>query len=453
MRHTSAGLFGRLRVAVGLLCLVWAQPSPAAGTMPEEGGVQADAECLRLMRRTFADKLADISLVNHRGERVRLFSDLVRNRAVVISFFYTGCNDSCPLTNSRLARLRQQLKSVFGRSIHLISISVDAENDTPAKIARYAQLVAEESADPDMPDWQFLTGDAAEILKVRQQMGVVDPDPQVDRNPATHGSMLVFGNHGTGRWSMLSSKLPVADIMNRVKRIAGWTQELRYEDIRNEVRESKQPSQVAAIQPAAAGASSLAKLVPPVLGRCTGKLAGRERNGSTVHLADLRGKVTLLGHLYTLCPHGSLPVIEAMRSLQNEFGMHPGFHQVSLSAATERENPAYFRSYASGIGVGAQAPWWFVTAERSELDTFTTAELGLTPSRLIPEEQRLNVFDLYENDLRLVLLDSQGQVRGRYQIVHPDPASSAAALDQLRAHVRHLLSQPAPPTATASFQP
>lgn len=452
MKHTSTGFFARLRVAVGLLCLFLAQPPRAPGSPPPPEG-QQDMEGLRLMRRTFADKLDDIHLINHRGEKVRLFSDLVRDRAVIFSFFYTSCSDACPLTNSKMARLRQQLKPIFGRSIHLVSISVDAEHDTPARVARYAGPLVAQSADPDLPDWQMLTGNAGEILKMRQQMGLVDPDPDVDSNPSTHGSMLIFGNQGTGRWSMLNSKLPIADIVNRVKRIAGWTQDLRYEDIRNEVRGTQQAAhaQAPAVPAVSASVAPPAEPPLPVLGKSAGNLGGVERSGHSVRLAELRGKVTVLSHLYTVCPHGSRAVIAAMRSLHAEFGAHPAFHQVSLSAATERETPAYFRSYAESLGLDARAPWWFITAERAALDVFTAEELGLAPSTLIPEEQRLNAFDMYDNDLRLVLLDAEGQVRGRYQVLHPDPETAAASLEQLRKHVRLLVGQPVPAPASVSL--
>jgi cytochrome oxidase Cu insertion factor (SCO1/SenC/PrrC family) len=63
-----------------------------------------------------------------------------------------------------------------------------------------------------------------------------------------------------------------------------------------------------------------------------------------------------MSHLYTVCPHGSKAVIDAMRGLNEEFGARPDFHQVSMSAASERETPEFFRNYAEASGCGKKRP-------------------------------------------------------------------------------------------------
>jgi cytochrome oxidase Cu insertion factor (SCO1/SenC/PrrC family) len=128
------------------------------------------------MRRSYGDKLPDIPVIDHRGNRFRLFSDLVKDKAVVISFFYTNCEDACPVTNGKLTQMRKELKKTFGRSIQILSISVDGDHDTPEKVARYARSQGIESSDPDMPEWKFLTGSSADIFKVRETIGLISND-------------------------------------------------------------------------------------------------------------------------------------------------------------------------------------------------------------------------------------------------------------------------------------
>jgi cytochrome oxidase Cu insertion factor (SCO1/SenC/PrrC family) len=460
MPSYSNYLFKRFQVLLGLAALAAAMQRPAKAEPKNDGDADLQKESMRLMRRSYGDKLPDIPVVDQHGNHFRLFSDLIKDNAVILSFFYTDCKDACPLTNSKLTQMRKELKNSFGRSIQILSISVDADSDTPEKVARYARMQAVESSDPDMPEWKFLTGNAAEILKVRETIGLISNDVtrSTDIKPSTHGNVLVVGNQATGRWTLLSAIGPMEQNMERLKRIAGWTQEVRYEDHRKSVMDARVASSgAAALQaPASVVAPSL-KSVIPVLGKISGDLQGIERLGRGVRLSQVNGKVTVLSHLYTVCPHGSKAVIEAMRSLNDEFGSHPDFHQVSMSASTERDTPEYFRTYAEVIGVGKNAPWWFVTVERPKLNAFTTQQLGLKPSLLIPEEERLNVFDLYENDLRLVLLDRQGQVRGRYQVFHPDSEVGASAAETLRRDVRQLLNESEAATQntlkTASIRP
>lgn len=421
---------------------------------------QLHHESLRLMRRGYGDKLPDIPVIDHRGVKASLFSDLIKDKAVLISFFYTDCEDSCPLTNSKLAQMRKELKNSFGRSLQILSISVDAAKDTPEKVARYARMLGIESADPDMPDWKFLTGNPDDILKVRETIGLISDDftRALDIKPSAHGTVLVVGNQATGRWTLLSSTGPMEQNLERVKRIAGWTQQVRYEDHRKAVIAAQVPASsssgptVQAPRPA-----PVAKFPLPVLGTVNSDLSGVERTGRRVNLSDLKGKVTVLSHLYTVCPHGSKAVVNAMAELNAQFGRRPDFHQVSLSAASERDTPQFFRAYADGIGVTPQSSWWFLTVDQHELGGFTSRELGLRPSVLIPEQERLNAFDLYENDLRVVLLDREGRVRGRYQIFNPDPDAGANAAELLRNDVRQLLETPEASDArsinTASIRP
>ena len=85
------------------------------------------------------------------------------------------------------------------------------------------------------------------------------------------------------------------------------------------------------------------------------------------------------------------------------------------------------------------APWWFTSLEQPVLEKFVTTELGLKAPRPIPTEEQLNPFDQYENDLRLVLVDQKGRVRGHYQVFHPDPGVSQTAVRSLREDVQSLL--------------
>ena len=43
-------------------------------------------------RGLYSDKFPDTELVDHRGEKLRFYSDLVKDRMAVIQFFYTTCD-------------------------------------------------------------------------------------------------------------------------------------------------------------------------------------------------------------------------------------------------------------------------------------------------------------------------------------------------------------------------
>jgi protein SCO1/2 len=95
----------------------------------------------------------EVELTDALGRPFRL-ADL-RGRAVVVSFVYTSCNGTCPLTTAGLDRVRAALKSrrLWGRRVDFVSISLDPERDTPDVLRRYAAIYR---AEPE--HWHFLTG-------------------------------------------------------------------------------------------------------------------------------------------------------------------------------------------------------------------------------------------------------------------------------------------------------
>jgi protein SCO1/2 len=75
----------------------------------------------------------------------------------VADFIFTSCQEACPLLSQRMQDVARRTKHL-GPDFHLVSISVDPERDTPARLAEYA---ARYGANPVR--WSFLTGSADAI--------------------------------------------------------------------------------------------------------------------------------------------------------------------------------------------------------------------------------------------------------------------------------------------------
>ena len=204
-----------------------AEPTPAE--IPAETK-QAEQAAL-LMRKHFADKLPDTPLVNDHGKPVRFLTDLVKDHAVVISFFYTNCRGTCPGTNALLAEMREQLAKDFGKSVRIISISVEPELDNVPAIHEYASFFRKPSTHPDMPEWHFLTGKPEDIKDLRRKLGYYEVDPKIDADPTQHAAMLILGNQATGRWGMMPIGIGAPRMAGKVRLIAGWTHTQRYADV------------------------------------------------------------------------------------------------------------------------------------------------------------------------------------------------------------------------------
>jgi len=188
--------------------------------------------------------------------------------------------------------------------------------------------------------------------------------------------------------------------------------------------------------------TALPKAELPVFATVKSDLEATERSGKTVHFSDLKGKVIVAAYLYTQCPHGCAAVTAQLQKLNQEFTTHPGIQLLSVAIQPERDSVAMLKGYAEAVGATEKSPWWFITGDRQKLWDFMTKEVGMTPAKPIPVDERITPEDEYEHDLRIALIDQQGRVRGYYAVFHPQPEIASLMAERLHDHVHQLLDHP-----------
>lgn len=148
------------------------------------------------MQAAHADKsrwgegyLPNVELLTADGRAVRFYDDLVKGRVVVFSFIYTSCRDICPLVTARLAEVYEQLGPAAGKDIRFVSISIDPDNDTPARLQQHAAAFRSD------PAWVFVTGRPENIKLVRHKLG------ERSRKLTEHSAQIMLYNDMTGDWS------------------------------------------------------------------------------------------------------------------------------------------------------------------------------------------------------------------------------------------------------------
>jgi protein SCO1/2 len=115
------------------------------------------------------EPVRDGELVDERGTR-RTLGDW-RGQVLAVTFVYTRCPlpDFCPLMDRHFAAVQEQVRSssdLHGR-VHLASVTLDPEYDTPAVLLRHAGRL---KADPAV--WSLLTGSREQVEKFASQFGV-----------------------------------------------------------------------------------------------------------------------------------------------------------------------------------------------------------------------------------------------------------------------------------------
>jgi protein SCO1/2 len=153
-----------------------------------------------------ASYFPDVPLTTQDGKTVRFYSDLVKDRFVVVNFIYTHCTKECPLETANLVRVQKRLGARVGKDIFFYSLTLDPERDTPAALKAYAE------AYHAGPGWLFLTGRREDLRLIRARFR--------DRTTVEdHAVNLQLGNDRAGQWTSLSA---VDDPGFLAMNIDGW---------------------------------------------------------------------------------------------------------------------------------------------------------------------------------------------------------------------------------------
>jgi protein SCO1 len=103
-------------------------------------------------------ELPAYKLTNEQGQPFG--AENLRGKTYIANFVFTTCPSVCPKLSKRMAEVQERTKDL-GDALHLVTFSVDPENDTPEVLRGYAQKY---SADPNR--WVFLTGQMKDIEPV-----------------------------------------------------------------------------------------------------------------------------------------------------------------------------------------------------------------------------------------------------------------------------------------------
>ena len=131
------------------------------------------------------------------GKQVKFYDDLIKNKFVIINMMYAQCSEGvCPITTANMRRVQMELGDRVGRDIHMYSITLLPDFDTPKVLNKYAK-------DHHVgPGWQFLTGKFADIELIRRKLGFYDMDPKVDADRTQHAGLVRIGNDAYNSWMM-----------------------------------------------------------------------------------------------------------------------------------------------------------------------------------------------------------------------------------------------------------
>lgn len=131
-----------------------------------------------------------------------------KGKTYALTFIYTSCAGTCPLTTRKLKRLDAALEKA-GRPLDLVVVSLDPAHDTPEAVAQYRARYQLEGASR----WHVLVGDDAQVRALTMLLNF-----KYTRNPDTgvilhDNTVFLIGPDGAVRASMSSLDQPLDDFV------------------------------------------------------------------------------------------------------------------------------------------------------------------------------------------------------------------------------------------------
>ena len=154
----------------------------------------------------------NVPLVTQDGKTVMFYDDLLKDKKVLIDFAFALCEDGCPLDTANMARVQKLLGDRVGKDIHMYTITLDPEHDTPKVLKEYAQQYGAG------PGWLFLTGKREDIDKIRFKLG--ERGRKED-----HANAVKIGDVARGQWIRVPLSADPNYIVTEIKNTfePGWS--------------------------------------------------------------------------------------------------------------------------------------------------------------------------------------------------------------------------------------
>jgi protein SCO1/2 len=158
----------------------------------------------------------EIALRNYTGEPVRLSQ--FRGKAVLLTFIYDHCPDTCPLIVSRLHTALQMLGHNADK-VQVVAVSVDPAGDTPKTVRAF--LAKREM----LGRMDYLLGSLRELAPVWQKYAIaVEATPESRESPLNRTvshSAFVYGITASGKWlALYNQAFDPAEIVHDVPLLA-----------------------------------------------------------------------------------------------------------------------------------------------------------------------------------------------------------------------------------------
>jgi len=152
-------------------------------------------------------KTPDLKLVDANDQQVSLHDSLDGSGPVMLNFIFTTCTTICPVMSATFSQVQAKLGAAHSK-IRLISVSIDPEHDTPARLKEYAKRFEAGS------QWSMLTGSIENSIAVQRAFDIYRGD-KMNHEPVT------FMRKGPDQpWVRINGFITADDLLREYDKLA-----------------------------------------------------------------------------------------------------------------------------------------------------------------------------------------------------------------------------------------
>ncbi|MDD2733103.1 MAG: SCO family protein [Desulfuromonadaceae bacterium] len=166
---------------------------------------QAGAASKTYKRTVERYHIPDIALINQEGKNVRLKSLVDSGKPVIVDFIFGTCTTICPVLSASFTSLQNKL-GADSEKVHLLSVSIDPENDTPRVMRDYLKRYRAK------PGWDFLTGSRKDVDTVMKSF-----DAYIS-NKMSHYAVTFIHMPGGNSWIRIDGITSTSEFIEEIKK-------------------------------------------------------------------------------------------------------------------------------------------------------------------------------------------------------------------------------------------
>ena len=140
-------------------------------------------------------------------QNVDLAKELSSDEPIVLNFIFTTCTTVCPVLSATFSSFQDKLGSEAS-TVKMVSISIDPEHDTPAKLREYAKKFQAG------PQWQFYTGSVSQSVEVQRAFDAYRGSKM------NHIPLTFLRAAGQTEWVRLEGFTSATDLLNEYQRLS-----------------------------------------------------------------------------------------------------------------------------------------------------------------------------------------------------------------------------------------